>query len=167
MGFTFRLFSPLVAGGLLVAACGGAAPEAPAAAPADPAPIHAMRASFQTAYNAGDAAAVAALYEDDAIAMPDHRPLIEGRAAIQQWLQETFAQFTPKLTLTSGDLEITGDLAHEHGSYTLTLTPKAGGEAMSENGKYLVILKRQADGAWKLHHNITNSNEPPPMPGGK
>ena len=32
--------------------------------------------------------------------------------------------------------------------------------------KYLVIMKREADGSWKVHHSINNSNNPPPgMPG--
>jgi uncharacterized protein (TIGR02246 family) len=121
-----------------------------------------VRSRYQAAYNAGDAAAVAALYTDDAISMPDHHAALEGKAAIQQYLQEMFAQYTHSLNVTPGDTEITGDLAHEHGTFSLTVTPKAGGNAMTENGKYLVVLKRQADGSWLIHHDIENAGNPHP-----
>jgi ketosteroid isomerase-like protein len=49
----------------------------------------------------------------------------------------------------------------------VTVTPKAGGNAMTENGKYLVILKRQGDGPWLIHHEIGNSSEPMPAPAGQ
>jgi uncharacterized protein (TIGR02246 family) len=141
----------------LTTACGGATTQQTATAPADPAPINNVRAQFQTAFNAGDAAAIAALYTDDAISLPDHHAALEGKAAIQQYLQGMFAQYTPNISITPGDTEITGDIAHEHGTYSLTMTPKAGGNAMSENGKYLIVLKRQADGSWKVHHDMDNA----------
>jgi len=55
-----------------------------------------------------------------------------------------------------------GDMAHEHGTYTATATPKAGGEPTTDNGKYLVIFERGADGTWRLVHDIDNSSEPEP-----
>jgi len=155
---------------VLMSACGNTITTTQPAATAspDPAPINDLRSRFQTAYNAGDAAAVAALYTDDAVSLPDHHAAIQGKVAIQQYFQEVFAQYTTNITLMSPDLEITGDVAHEYGTYTMTLTPKAGGNATTGNGKYLVVLKRQADGSWKLHHDMDNAAGPHPgmaMPG--
>lgn len=161
LGFSIAAIGAVV----LASACGGAAPEQAASTPADPAPINDVRASYQAAYNAGDAAAVAALFTDDAISMPDHHSALEGKAAIQQYLEQIFSQYTATISITPADTEITGDVAHEHGSFSITVTPKAGGNTVTDGGKYIVILKRQSDGAWKIHHDIDNSNSPPPTPG--
>jgi uncharacterized protein (TIGR02246 family) len=144
------------------AACASPQPPQETAASTDPTPINDIRSRFQAAYNAGDAAAVAALFADDAVSMPDHEPALEGKAAIEKRMQEVFAQYSPSISITPGETEVHGDVAHEHGTYTIELTPKAGGTAMKDNGKYLVILKREADGTWKIHHDIDNSSNPPP-----
>ena len=157
------VFVSLLFATVLAAACGGGAmPEETMTTPADPAPINEVRSQYEAAFNAGDTAGIAALFAEDAVSLPDHRSAAEGRAAIQQDLQGVFDQYTTNITITPLDTEISGDLAHEHGTFEITLTPKAGGEAMMDDGKYLVILKREADGSWKLHHTIHNSNNPPP-----
>src|SRR5688572_4757278 len=164
MHYKAKFLTLLLCSVAFVTACGDTTPEqttAPATAtPADPAPINNLRSQYLTAFNAGDAAAVAALYADDATSMPDHHPAIDGKAAIQDYLQGMFAQHTASITITPSDTEITGDIAHEHGTFSMTVTPKAGGSAMTENGKYLVVFKRQADGSWKIHHDVDNAAGP-------
>ena len=147
------------------AAC-GTAPQTAADPTVDTAAINDLRSQFETAYNAGDAATVAALYGDDAVLLPDHHSAVSGHDGIQQYYQDLFTQYSPHLTIMPADTQITGALAHEHGTFTVTIMPKAGGKAMTDNGKYLVILKRQAEGVWKIHHDIDNSsNSLPGMPG--
>jgi len=146
----------------LMSACGGAAPapEPAAATPGDPAPINDVRNRYIAAYNAGDAAALAALFAEDAISLPDHGSALEGRAAIQKHFETVFSGVTANISVTPGDTEVTGDIAHEHGTFSVTVTPKAGGAATTETGKYLVVLKREADGAWRVHHDIDNATAP-------
>lgn len=146
----------------LTFACGGNAPAPAAATPGDPAPINDVRNRYIAAYNAGDAAALAALFAEDAVSIPDHEAALEGRAAIQKHFETLFSQVTATLTVTPADTEVTGDIAHEHGTYSATVTPKAGGTAMTNDGRYLVVLKREADGAWRIHHDIDNTSTPPP-----
>ncbi|MCL5005750.1 MAG: hypothetical protein M1404_04390 [Acidobacteria bacterium] len=50
-----------------------------------------------------------------------------------------------------------GDWAYERGNITETVTPKSG-KPLERSLKYLAILNRQADGAWKIHLDIDNSN---------
>jgi uncharacterized protein (TIGR02246 family) len=156
-----KAFAFLLCAIVFAAACGGATPQ-PAASPAadpaaDTAAIGEVRSQFQTAYNAGDATALAALFADDAVSMPDHHASVEGKAAIQQHLSEIFTEYTGNISITPGDTEVSGDMAHEPGTYTLTLTPKGQGNPVMENGKYLVVLKRQGDGSWKIHHDMDNA----------
>ena len=143
------------------AACGGSSTPA---TPGDTAPIAEVRDKYVAAFNAGDAAGVAALFAEDAVSMPDHHVALAGRAAIESYMRDTFAQYTTNITVTPGETEVMGDIAHEHGSFTTTITPKAGGSAMTDTGKYLVILKRGSDGQWLIHHDIDNTNVAPPMP---
>jgi uncharacterized protein (TIGR02246 family) len=143
------------------AACGGSSTPT---TPGDTAPIAEMRDKYIAAFNAGDAAGVAALFAEDAVSMPDHHVALEGRAAIESYMRDTFAQYTTNITVTPGETEVMGDIAHEHGSFTTTITPKAGGNAMTDTGKYLVILKRGSDGRWLIHHDIDNANVAPPTP---
>lgn len=155
MRLRFHLAMPLLAT-MLVSACGGGSSQP--AASTDPAPINDLRNRYVAAYNAGDAAALALLFTEDAVSLPDHRPALVGRAAIQRDFEQMFAQFAATLSVTPSDTAITGDMGHEHGTYSVTLTPKAGGDAVTNSGKYLVVFERQADGSWLLHHDMDNSD---------
>lgn len=147
-------------GVVLMAAC-TQAPAAPPAPETDIAPINDLRSQFQAAFNAGDAGALSALYADDAVMQPDHHAAVVGRAAIAQYYQDLFGQMTFNLAITPGETERMGGMAHEHGTYTMTATPKSGGNAMSDQGNYLVIFEQGADGSWKAVHDIDNSDHPP------
>jgi uncharacterized protein (TIGR02246 family) len=147
-----------------------AAAQAPqTAAPADTPSINDLRSGYQAAFNAGDAAALAALFTDNAVSLPDHRAPIEGRAAIQQDFQNQFAQVSGNIQIMPVDTEINGETAYERGTYSMTVTPKAAGSApMTEDGKYIVILKKQPNGSWLIQNDINNTSVPPPgmaMPG--
>jgi ketosteroid isomerase-like protein len=41
-------------------------------------------------------------------------------------------------------------------------TRSAGGEPIADQGKSLFILRRQADGSWKIARLIANSDQPRP-----
>jgi ketosteroid isomerase-like protein len=57
------------------------------------------------------------------------------------------------------EVRVAGDWAYSRGTYSATLTPKAGGEPREDSGKYLTILERQSDGSWKIARDCFNSNE--------
>ncbi len=55
-----------------------------------------------------------------------------------------------------------GDNGYDVGTYRQSVTP-TGGAALSDTGKYVVILKRSA-GSWKVAYAIYSSDKP--IPGG-
>ena len=55
-----------------------------------------------------------------------------------------------------------GDVAIERYSGLFTVTPKAGGDAVAENIKGIHVYRRQADGSWKMTHDVWNSDDPLP-----
>jgi uncharacterized protein (TIGR02246 family) len=111
--------------------------------------IEAAVRRYVTASNQGDAEALAALYADDAMLLPpDHEP-IQGREAIGAfWRQGT----DEGLQVTMLTVEVEGDLGYLVGRYNLPATD----EEPADSGKYVMCLKRQRDGSWKLTADIWN-----------
>ncbi len=160
VGFTLLL--ALLAG----AACQPA--EQPAATKdttaADLAAIHQVRDAYVAAENAGDAAAVAALYAENGTRMPPDEPAATGRAAIEAQLQPQYSMMTPELSVTTRETKVAGDVGYMVGTHQIKLTPKAGGNAIEATGKHVVTLARQADGSWKVTNLIFNNDAPRPAP---
>ena len=67
------------------------------------------------------------------------------------------------LKITVEDVKVNGDTAYENGKYSIKIQPE-GQEGVMDNGKYLVVWKRQDDGDWKIHSDIWNSSAPIPQP---
>ena len=124
--------------------------------------IRAATKQFVDAINRGDAAAVAAHYTEEAKRLPPNRQMIVGRESIQAHYQGIFDAGVSDLQLTVIDLHVNGDMAHVVGKYTVTIQPDEG-EAISDNGKYVDIWKRE-NGSWKLDVVIFNSSIPLPVP---
>lgn len=120
--------------------------------PGDPGSRQAIEAAvrrYVAASNLGDAEALAALYTEDAVLLPpDHEP-VEGREAIGAfWRQGT----DEGLEVTTLTVEVDGDLGYSVGRYHL---PSTDAEP-ADSGKYVMCLKRQRDGSWKLAADIWN-----------
>jgi len=157
-------FVPLALAVSLGSACRPAPGDsgAPLAA-ADLAAIRATDSAFTTAMGAGDAAGVAALYLPDARLLPPNAPRIEGREAIQRFWGGFVDAYQLKITVTSDEVEGRGDLAYARGRFTLDATPKAAGAApLHDEGKFLVVLRRQPDGSWRYVVDMYSSDLPAP-----
>lgn len=128
----------------------------------DPA-IEKTASAYLKAVLAGDAAAVGATYRDDAVEMPSCRPLLKGRAAIEQYYRELFEGPVKITEFTFSHLETAaaGDIGYTAGTYKQKFLPKSG-EPIDDSGKFVVIVKR-AGGVWKAAYVIYNSDRPPAM----
>ena len=160
----------LVSVALFVAGCQPAAeqpePAAEVATQAeDVAAIEALADQYIASVASGDASALAALFTDDAVLMPPEAPVATGKEGVNSYYQPTFDQFTNRLTVSGDETQLLGDWAFRRGSYTVTRTPKAGGNSTEAGGKWLSICKRQPDGSWKIARHIWNWPAPPPLPG--
>jgi uncharacterized protein (TIGR02246 family) len=112
----------------------------------------------------GDAAAAAAIYDADAMYMPQGSKAFVGRPAIQSSFEATVAQVAfSKVAFTVQDVSLSGDLAVETGRYAYIATPK-GGRPMPASGKYVVVLRKLPDGSWKVYRDIDNEDAPSATP---
>lgn len=128
----------------------------PALAQAGGADLHAQIAkldqAWQKAYNAGDAAALAALYTPDAELMVPGAEPASGTKAIQALYAADAAQGA-KITLTQAEVVDLGDYAFETGGWV----------ANGADGKHLdhgtfVTLYKKVGGAWKIYRDTSNSS---------
>jgi uncharacterized protein (TIGR02246 family) len=110
--------------------------------------------AWEAGWNAGDAAAIAALYAEDAVIMPPGSEMVKGREAIQAFWQAAI-EAAPGETSTLETLEVHshGDMAVEIGTYANT---GPGGEHV-DHGKYVAVWMK-IDGSWKLVRDIFNSS---------
>ena len=128
----------------------------------DPA-IGKVRSAYQTALGSQDGAALAKLYAADGVEMPPNAPAAKGRAAIEAF-HKAFAQqwMMHGMTITSTEAKVTGDTAYDVGTYKQSLMAQKTGAMVEDKGKYIVLLKKDAGGAWLISHAIYNSDNPPP-----
>jgi uncharacterized protein (TIGR02246 family) len=121
--------------------------------------VEAGNATFMDAFNRGDAAAVATFYTDPATLMPPNSGMIRGRQGIQDFWQAGIQGGMKDLSLTTVEVQASGNTAYEIGKFSLTAQPK-GQDPVMVSGKYVVVWQRQSDGSWKLHVDIWNSSMP-------
>jgi|SRR6185295_3869649 len=108
--------------------------------------------AWQTAYNAGDAAALTALYTKDAKVMAPGGEPASGSAAIKALFTADLAQGA-KNTLTQGDVVGFGDYALETGGWVAT---SADGKHL-DHGPFMTFYKK-VDGGWKIYRDTWNSS---------
>ena len=116
--------------------------------------IEKMDRAWEKAYNAGDAAALTALYTKDAKVMAPGAEMASGTNAIQKLFAADVAQGA-KNTLTLGDVVGFGDYALETGTFVAT---SAEGKHL-DHGSFMTLLKK-VDGGWKIHRDTWNSSMP-------
>jgi uncharacterized protein (TIGR02246 family) len=125
--------------------------------------IAAIEKKFIEDVNRGDAGAGAAAYTDDAIIMPPNEPPTMGKQAIEKSLAEIGSQLqASNFQLSILEVDVQGDTTIVRGTYSSSFTVPGTNAPMEDRGKTLNVWKRQADGSWKLHRDIWNSNMPIP-----
>lgn len=124
----------------------------------DVATIRAVSDQFTKLLIARDFEALVNLYTNDAVLMPPHHPAAHGRTAIGQWISG-FPRVTA-MTLGIEDIDGRADVAYVRGTYTMTLHPEGAPAAVQDQGKYLEIRRRQADGSWPVAIDTFNSDRP-------
>jgi uncharacterized protein (TIGR02246 family) len=116
---------------------------------------------YAASLEAGDSDRWIKLWAEDGIQLPPDFPAIIGRDNIKAGLDSEIDLFTYDMDIKTEQVRVAGNQGFAWGNYTLTITPKDGGEPIPVDGKYLTIFEKQPDGSWKIYRDIFNSNVPP------
>jgi uncharacterized protein (TIGR02246 family) len=121
--------------------------------------IEQATARFSEAFNRGDAAALAAMYDTGGVVLAPNAPPMRGRQNIEAFWLGARQQGFRTLNLAVSSVELIGNHAIDIGTYTLVVQPPGQAE-MTDRGKYMVLWKRQPDGSWKLYRDMFNTSMP-------
>jgi uncharacterized protein (TIGR02246 family) len=137
---------------LLWCGCGshGGLPEA------DRAAIRQAQDDYVRLTNARDFKGLAALYAEDAVILPPGRPAIQGRAAIQAFMDGSPPSANFQLQVI--ELDGRGNLAYSREIAVSTMNPP-GTTPRIVREKVIAIWRRQADGSWKVLRDIWNAEQ--------
>jgi len=135
--------------------------DAQAVKKADP-----LAGKYDEAANSNDAAAVAALFTEDAVSVTPQGPIV-GREAIEkqytEWLKGGHtSNHTTTYDPDSFQIAGTADTIALSGGWSETVEP-VNGKPFQQKGRWLAIDTRGSDGwkIWKLAFNITPAPPPP------
>jgi ketosteroid isomerase-like protein len=120
--------------------------------------IEAIEKKYDDALNAKDAVTLASLYLENAQILAVDKPIVKGRAAIEEFWKSETAAATEGARNVSTPLEV-----EEHGrnaTETGTWKETKANEELVATGKYLVVWSLQGT-QWKIHREIWNKDELP------
>jgi uncharacterized protein (TIGR02246 family) len=122
--------------------------------------IEQANARFESAFNGGDATALAAMYAADSTLLPPDGDIVEGRDAIQAFWRDVIESGAQNLSLRSVRLDAfeNGAVAREIGRFSME-APGPQGEASRIEGKYVVLWRKSGED-WQLDTDIWNTIEP-------
>jgi uncharacterized protein (TIGR02246 family) len=113
----------------------------------DPELASQLESQWTNAYNAGNASALAALYNNDAVLSTRPSGSIEGKEAIEFFWKDDFGTGKPTTKLALTDVYLAGDMAHLEGEY----------EVKDKNnvtkGHYVQLWMQDGE-AWRIHREV-------------
>ncbi len=114
-----------------------------------PAELDRVLRDYERAWNAGDAAGLAALFADDGVILQSNQPPVRGRAAIEA----AYAGQGPggSLRLRAFAHAVSGTVGYVIGGYGF-------GGGRRDAGKFTLALQRAADGRWMIFSDMDNTN---------
>lgn len=139
--------------------------QAPDTRVADVKAVKAVEAAWVNDIATRDVNKFVSYYSADASFLFPNQPIIDGRDNIK-------AAFTPMLAdpnfgltfqATRAEASKGGDFVFTVGTYTLTLSDPKSKKPITDNGKYLTVFKKQADGKWEVVADAISSDSPAPV----
>jgi ketosteroid isomerase-like protein len=100
-------------------------------------------------------------YSADASLMFPNSPILQGeglRTAIRALAADP--NFSMRFSTDKVEVASSGEVGYTRGTYTMTMSDPNSKKILRENGKYVTIYAREADGSWKMIEDINNPDAP-------
>jgi ketosteroid isomerase-like protein len=145
---------------VVVSGCGGSRTGDRAA---DEAAIRKSLDEIARSFNAGNYDAMFAQYRDDVLVSAPGQPEIVGKAAWREGLAKLPANVDLRMRFDTQELDVSGDLGYERGTFTMDMLDKASGAKVgSITNRHVHIYRREPDGRWLGWRLIENSPDATP-----
>ncbi len=123
----------------------------------DAAKIKAVNEAYVSAWLKNDSTAVMKTLAPNAVLIPQGSRAIEGMKAIKQfWWPSGGKTIVKAFTITTEEVGGEGEVAYIRGAFTLSFTYEDGSNKLerTNNGNYLMIMKRQTGSDWRISHRM-------------
>jgi ketosteroid isomerase-like protein len=95
-----------------------------------------------------------ALYAPNAVFIQPDGTRVQGTAAIRDLYRKVTSTFDSTLVFSPREIEASGDLAYDSGTYTETLVTRATGQQMQMAGSYLTVYRGSKAAGWKIVEQV-------------
>jgi len=116
--------------------------------------IRSLIETFAAAHAAGHLQGVLDCYSDDLVKLRNGSPA-ETKAVVAERIAQVFEKYHSKVDATVDEILVDGDLAVVRGNFTVSLTPKSGGDEQTFERRYLEVWRR-AEGRWLVARTMDN-----------
>jgi ketosteroid isomerase-like protein len=114
--------------------------------------------AWEAVYSAKDLGKSVAACDDQASLLWPNTPVVLGKKAIAKAILDDFSTGDLTWRPNAAGVAHSGDIGYTTGVYESKLKGNAGGAV--DNGKYLTLWKREANGGWKVLFDTFNSDRP-------
>jgi ketosteroid isomerase-like protein len=129
-------------------------------AEADVEAVEAMVVELDKVTGEGDLEGLLSFLTEDFISLPPSEPPIVGKEALRAHHGPLFEAFELDFVHQPVETTALGDVVIQWGNGIGSFRPKAGGDAVPLDQKYLFVFRKQLDGSFKIWRLIFNDNAP-------
>jgi uncharacterized protein (TIGR02246 family) len=126
--------------------------------------VRAVAAGIVEADNRRDVERVVGYYAGDAVLMPPNETPVAGREKIRPRYEVLFAAFTPEIELQIQEACAGGGIGFVRGRNGGRLVPRGAGEGRALDDAFVMLLRLEADGVWRISHLIWHRQSPAAPP---
>ncbi len=137
--------------------CAGTPSDSPAA---EEKTLRELDGQWSRAAGAKDIDATVAFYADDAVVLPGDAPVANTKQTIRElWSPMLAPNASVSWQVNRAEVARSGDVGYARGVYQLVIKDTAG-KTTNEQGKFLEVWKKQADGKWKCAVDSFSADAP-------
>jgi uncharacterized protein (TIGR02246 family) len=142
----------------LVLGSSGVKAESEKLSATDVAKIRAVNEAYAAAWLRNDPQTVLNNFASDAVLKPQGNRPVEGIEAIKifWWPAEGSRTTIKSFTITTDEIGGEGNIGYVRGTFQFSFSYEEKGKTteLTNKGNYMMIMRRQSDGAWRISHRM-------------